>query len=270
MRRVAAAGLAFACALAGAPARAQDLAYDLDRDLFVSITGGSLWIASEAQKAAIAPAACRWCSTNALDDAVRRALVWSPSKIGAADAMSNVLGYGLAPLSAVGLVAIAAWHDGRTADIAVDLLVVAESTVVGMDVNQVVKFATGRQRPFVHFHTGAGTPSDDDLSFFSGHTTAAFCLATASGTVASLRGYRWAPWVWAQGMVFAALTGYLRIAADKHYFSDVITGAVFGSAVGFALPYFVHRPRVGARPAAVVLRGSAGRDGGSLGIAGPW
>ena len=63
----------------------------------------------------------------------------------------------------------------------------------------------------------------------------------ASGTVASLRGYRAAPWIWASGLTLAGVTGYLRIAGDKHYFTDVVTGAVVGSFVGFAVPYWLHR-----------------------------
>jgi len=31
-------------------------------------------------------------------------------------------------------------------------------------------------------------------------------------------------------------TGYLRIAADKHYFSDVAIGAAVGTAIGFIIP----------------------------------
>ena len=50
----------------------------------------------------------------------------------------------------------------------------------------------------------------------------------------------------ASGLSMAAFTGYLRIAADKHYLSDVLTGAIVGSAVGFVVPYFLH-PRVDER-----------------------
>ena len=76
----------------------------------------------------------------------------------------------------------------------------------------------------------------------------AFSIAVSAGTVASMRGYRWAPLVWATGLTLGATTGYLRMAADRHYFTDVVTGAVVGSAVGFAVPYLLHRggPAVGA------------------------
>ena len=48
--------------------------------------------------------------------------------------------------------------------------------------------------------------------------------------------------MWAVGLVCATAGGYLRIAADQHYATDVITGALVGSAVGFGVPYFFHHP----------------------------
>jgi len=88
---------------------------------------------------------------------------------------------------------------------------------------------------------GTALSRDANLSFPSGHTALGFSLATAAGTVATLRGYRHAPYVWGAGMAVAAFTGYLRLAADKHYASDVLVGALVGSLVGWAVPYLLHR-----------------------------
>ncbi len=107
-----------------------------------------------------------------------------------------------------------------------------------------MKLVVGRQRPFAHFRDPAdASPRDPDenLSFYSGHTTLAFSLAVASGTIASMRGYALAPVVWASTLPVALATGYLRIAADKHYLTDVVAGAVLGSAVGFVVPFVFHR-----------------------------
>ena len=81
---------------------------------------------------------------------------------------------------------------------------------------------------------------DNNLSFYSGHTSEALALATASGTIGEMRGYRWAPLAWGVGGAFAAVTAYLRIAADKHWLTDVIAGAVVGVGMGFATPYSFH------------------------------
>ena len=81
------------------------------------------------------------------------------------------------------------------------------------------------------------------MSFYSGHATLAFAMAVSGGTVASMRGYRLAPWIWGAGLSLAAATAYLRIAADRHYASDVTVGAVIGSLTGFAVPYLFHNPK---------------------------
>ena len=39
--------------------------------------------------------------------------------------------------------------------------------------------------------------------------------------------------IWISAYTIATLTGYYRIAADKHYTSDVIVGAIAGSVVGY-------------------------------------
>jgi polar amino acid transport system permease protein len=65
----------------------------------------------------------------------------------------------------------------------------------------------------------------------------------------------------AVGFPAAAATGYFRMAADKHWLTDVLTGAMTGTAVGFAVPW-LHRTRPGAtlltlspRPGGAVLSG---------------
>ena len=86
----------------------------------------------------------------------------------------------------------------------------------------------------------------------------------SSGTIASLRGYSLAPLVWGSGALIALSTGYLRIAADKHYLSDVLTGLVIGGtapkrvllrAAGPALTQFGLTTAL-ARPALTVFSGS--------------
>jgi hypothetical protein len=49
----------------------------------------------------------------------------------------------------------------------------------------------------------------------------------------------------------AAATGYLRIAADSHYFSDVLVGAAVGTAVGLLVPHLLHKERVPLPPGEV-------------------
>ncbi len=254
--------------LAATPAHAgevRELAHDLRIDVAVTSVGSVWWITSELLKADLIPEKCRWCYRaadgtdllNPFDKWSRDHMMWKSKNT--ADVTSSALAFVVEPVLMLGLMATAAAADDATKGIPLDALLVTEATVVAGNVNQLVKFAFARERPFVHFLPRAPTvvrnltdsPSDDNLSFFSGHTTLAFSIATASGTLASMRGYHLAPLVWATGLPMAGLIGYLRVAADKHYMSDVLTAAVVGSVIGVGVPLLFHSPRETRDPAPV-------------------
>jgi membrane-associated phospholipid phosphatase len=225
--------------------------YNVAVDLSIAIGGAALWTTLELTKSSLA-VPCRWCdrdsagnnTLNGFDTAVRNALRWSDTK--SANLWSSVFSFGLAPSAGIAIGAAIAAHDHRMKEFPADLLVVAESAAIAMDINQVTKFAVARERPDVHARTpaerSANRGNDDNLSFFSGHATLGFALATSAGTIASMRHYRMAPAMWITGMAHATVGSYLRVAADRHYATDVVTGAVVGAACGFMVPYFEHKP----------------------------
>lgn len=234
----------------------RQLRYDTRIDVAVSAVGGAWWLTSELLKANLVPQKCRWCYRaddgsdllNVYDGWVRTRLLWKDPNPAAV--ASSAIGFLIEPAAMLGLTALAAADEKATRGLPLDALLITEATVLAGDLNQLVKFAFARERPFVHFLPRAPTavraltdsPSDDNLSFFSGHTTLAFALATSAGTVNTLRGYRLAPVVWSAGGLMAVTVGYLRIAADKHYFSDVLTAAIVGSAIGVGVPLLFHSP----------------------------
>ena len=223
-----------------------ELPYSLTVD--ATVTGVAIvgWVGSELLKSHLAPSTCRWCDPPGFDSSVRDALKWDDTE--AANVISYVVPLGVETLSMFGLQAYAA-RDHGTPDAAwVDVLLISESTAVALAMNQAVKFVVGRERPFVHAlpesekaHTAH--PSDNNVSFYSGHSTFAFAMAASAGTIASMRRYRLAPSIWATGMALAVASAYLRIAADRHYASDVAVGAILGSATGIAVPRLLHGPR---------------------------
>ena len=179
-----------------------ELRYDWKVDGALTVTALAFWGGTELLRSQLAPATCRWCQVDALDTSVRDALVWSDTS--AANLASNIGAYVVVPLVGLGLTALAAEHDGRRSDIAGNSLVIAEAVAVSGALSQIVKFTAGRERPFVHAlpadeKTLTAQPSDNNLSFYSSHTSFAFALATASGTVASMRKYRLARWSGPQG-----------------------------------------------------------------------
>jgi membrane-associated phospholipid phosphatase len=125
------------------------------------------------------------------------------------------------------------------------MLLVLESAALTMAATQATKYLLRRERPWAH----AKDPPEGErlgsrgsvLSFASGHASLAFAFAVSTGSLASLRGDSGKEWVWATGLTFAAATSYLRIAADRHYFTDVLAGAAIGTTLGWVVPRLVDR-----------------------------
>lgn len=90
--------------------------------------------------------------------------------------------------------------------------------IVSGSITTVVKFATQRERP----------DGSTQLSFPSGHTSAAFATATVIQ-----RRYGWKAGVPAH--VIAAWIAASRLNENKHYLSDVTFGAAVGIAAGRAV-----------------------------------
>jgi membrane-associated phospholipid phosphatase len=184
---------------------------------------------------------CRWCGgPNALDRGVRNALVWSDDDRGRAAFMSDVTAYAATPTLTISLVLAGTIEDPSWAALIDDLVPVIETMVVTQWVTRALKIGVARTRPYAHF-TGERDPDEDNLSFPSGHTSRAFALATSAGMLARARRYKSEPYIWATGLSLAAISGYLRIAADRHYFTDVIAGGSLGVAAGLTVPLLMKR-----------------------------
>jgi membrane-associated phospholipid phosphatase len=227
----------------GQPGPPDGVRYDLRVDIPVTAAAVGLGVTLELLKGDLAPRSCRVCGVDGLDAAARGALRWNDT--GAASTMSDWTGFVITPVTALAACQLAAEADHRFHDAPANALIVVEATALAVALDDVVKLVVARQRPYAHFRDAsqqAPPDTDENLSFYSGHTNLAFAVAVASGTVASMRGYRLAPVVWATSLPWAAVTGYLRIAADKHYLTDVLTGALIGSAAGFLVPFVFHRP----------------------------
>ncbi|MBK7194128.1 MAG: phosphatase PAP2 family protein [Myxococcales bacterium] len=240
------------------------------RDLPITLIGGVVFgLADTVGKDALSPARCRWCVSNPVDRGVRDGLRWSSTH--RADQLSNLSAYVAVPIATFGTVALLTTLDGREGELIDNGVIIAETAVLALGVNYTVKALVGRERPDVHAlapgdKASTPDPAENNLSFFSGHSTLAMTLAVAAGTTASLRGYRHARWVWATAVPLALATGYLRIAADRHWATDVATGWAFGAAFGVGVPWLLHRTEA-PTPTPVL-----GRAGGAttVGVALAW
>lgn len=226
------------------------------RDVGLTLGGAVLWVGSETLlKGRLAPAHCIWCDRDAAGtetlnalDRWGRGIAGSPLQQRRADTLSNVVDFGLLPAAAMGTGAWLALEQGGVRTAAEDTLVVVQTAVLSAVANQGVKFLVGRERPFVlrlapEQRPLTAHPDDNNLSFYSGHSSFAFALAVSAGTVAELRGYEGRGWVWAVGLPLAASVPVLRMVADKHYLTDVALGSAVGAAFGVGVPLLLHRER---------------------------
>jgi len=119
------------------------------------------------------------------------------------------------------------------------------------------------QRPIPRVYSGAAAANDPGnyRSFYSGHTSIAFAaLSTASVTLNRRYGLTWQPWV--ATAIIGASVAMERVLAGRHFYSDVVVGAIAGTATGIGVARFHLR----GPDAAIVAWTSDARDGGGLAV----
>jgi len=245
-RLLAARAVCLALALSAAPAYAEGplLAprYDLLSDGLATGASAAATLALLALQEPLAPARCRWCDPPRLDASLSRSLRWGDTRAAArsSDALAIALGGG-----ALGYSVLDGYRRGAPEVGWENALLVTEATSVAMLLDTGVKYAVGRQRPDAWRGRAEGARSDRNLSFFSGHTTFAFAVASSSSTLLLSQEAPHARTYTVLAFGAAATVAYLRVAAEKHYPSDVLVGAGVGTLVGWAIPHYFHPPRPG-------------------------
>lgn len=103
-------------------------------------------------------------------------------------------------------------------------------------VTNVVKNVVGRKRPSFDNYPESER-IDADKSFFSGHTSISFALATYSSLyvmdyIGNSDISKAGKWLYLTGShVLASYVGYTRVTDNRHFVSDVIAGGVAGSTI---------------------------------------
>jgi membrane-associated phospholipid phosphatase len=122
-----------------------------------------------------------------------------------------------------------------------------EAVVAAEIVTLVVKGLAGRGRPFLdpgnpfNFHLGRGIFNDDYQAFPSGHTSAAFAVASA---LTAEIGNRNPDLKLVSGTLLystATLVGISRLYHNAHWATDVIVGAAIGTFAGWTVVRYHHR-----------------------------
>ena len=170
----------------------------------------------------------------------------------AGDVSSWLAVLGVAPLALAGY----SWYrdDACGRDLAVYSLMFAQAVALQSALNLTVRSMKFWPRPYIYATEGAGAEAAKDAdgeaygSFFSGHTSAAFTVAMFTGEWFSemYPNSRYKPLVWASSLSLAGFVGALRIAAGKHYVSDVVVGALAGVGISAAVIEIHKKPvRIG-------------------------
>ena len=124
-----------------------------------------------------------------------------------------------------------------------DAVVFAQTLLVNGALTTAAKFIVQRPLP----RTYAGDPAlvgkpKGYRSFYSGHTSTVFAgLAAAAMTVRLRHGEK--IWPWIATLVVGSSVAIERVADGRHFPSDVIVGALMGTATGIAVPWLHARTR---------------------------
>ncbi|MDB4970109.1 MAG: phosphoesterase PA-phosphatase related protein [Myxococcales bacterium] len=216
----------------------------LDLDIATVVAGGMLWLGTSFIGNTTAPPFCGSanappCDASKLNSLDRLAVGHSST---AARTAADVISF--VPLAYLALdvfdVGPKHWKTYLT-----DLWVVAEALAWNGAIQDIVRRAVRRPRPFLY--TPGLYPNDRDsaeasFAFYSGHTSFAFALAVSCSYTFTLRHpkSRWRWVVWPALMAVASIEPVLRVYSGDHFPTDVIVGAVVGSAIGLFFPA-VHR-----------------------------
>lgn len=130
-----------------------------------------------------------------------------------------------------------------------DAVVFGEALAFSSAIDLMVRSTRVHPRPLVY---GKDVPAKDRLageasgSFYSGHANAAFLAATYFAYTYPLRHpeFHGQAWLWAGSLGAATTVAALRVAAGKHFLSDVVVGAAAGSFFGWAFAAMhLHAPQ---------------------------
>jgi len=162
--------------------------------------------------------------------------------IGNQDAMAGTISHFTVALAIVAPVVVDIADQGFSKILVEDLLVYTEVLSINSSVSHIFRYGAQRPRPVAYEANPPEIRAGEFLSFYSGHSASVFAgLSAASMTYGYRYGHKVWPWFVTIGVGLGESA--LRVAAGRHFYTDVIAGAVMGTAVGTLVPYLHRRYR---------------------------
>lgn len=226
--------LSFAAARPGLAQEEPPAGYDVSLAVDGAITGGlaagivllSLWPVDTSK---------RWSSEffGQLDDSVKDDFSERASALSDTTLVTSML-----------VPAVLQLPGGWNGDTGRRLILYGETIAANVFLQSFTKRLVQRPRPY-NYHPdqrvaefAARVGKDSHASFYSGHASTAFAAAVAGSYLfaSSTSDREIKAVVWLFEMTLAGATANLRVRAGRHFYSDVVIGAVVGSAIGFLVP----------------------------------
>ncbi|MGB8221122.1 MAG: phosphatase PAP2 family protein [Polyangiales bacterium] len=240
------------------------------------LTAGVLGVAAIAVELSPIHVDPRWTRNNAFDDWFQRRLIAPGEKqqryAKASDALAATSVAFPVLVDLIGMTLIG----DRNKDVGLQMFAIqAQAFAITGFVTSLVKLS-GRERPCAQSDSagsGDGDCNDPNQSYFSAHTALAFAgagLTCAEHQHFDFFGRVGDPIACAGALALATTTGVFRVVANRHWMSDVVTGAGVGLVAGWLMPWLMHyrhdlRKREQSRMRHLYYLAPYG-DGGSLGL----
>lgn len=209
----------------------------------VAIAGG---VTLYSENAYGSPTSPHWTAHNEFDDAVRNALRLHTlqAQNAVADLSDALMGLLIAEPIIDSFVFLG-YRDHRWDELWQTSVINLESFTFTALASSVMQNSIRRQKPYVReCPDGSCTNEQPNRGMPSGHVAFAFTGAGLYCTHNSYQSYSGNPeaerLVCATSLGLATMEGILRIAAERHFATDVLAGSAIGLFSGFLLPRWLH------------------------------
>jgi membrane-associated phospholipid phosphatase len=212
------------------------------------VTAGVLGVAAIAIELSPIRSEAHWTRDNAFDDWFQGRLMAPGEKqqkyAKASDALAATSVAFPVLVDLIGMTLIGA----RNKDVGLQMFAIqAQAFAITGFVTSLVKLS-GRERPCAQADgLGSGSTSTDcndpNRSYFSAHTSLAFAgagLTCVEHQHFDFFGRVGDPVACASVLALATTTGVFRVVSNRHWMSDVVTGAGVGLVAGWLMPWLMH------------------------------